>query len=143
MKPSEKQIEEIADELDFGMRCFYNLKTGEIMTIPDYDSMFYADKESWEEESKELDANWDDYFEFDDFDSHESFQIMEDFTESIDDARLQDRLVAALNKPKPFKNFKQQIDYSGGYREQWFDYKKECYIRKIKEQIADNEEYFL
>ena len=33
MKPTEKQIEEIADNLDSGMRCFYNLKSGEIKTI--------------------------------------------------------------------------------------------------------------
>jgi hypothetical protein len=30
MKLNDKQIEEIADNLDCGMRCFYNLKTGEI-----------------------------------------------------------------------------------------------------------------
>ena len=32
MKLTEKQIEEIADNLDCGMRCFYNLKSGEIKT---------------------------------------------------------------------------------------------------------------
>jgi hypothetical protein len=52
MKLTEKQIEEIADNLDCGMRCFYNLKTGEIKTLLNLDSWIGADEEPWEEESK-------------------------------------------------------------------------------------------
>ena len=65
MKPTEKQIEEIADSLDFGMRCFYNIKTGEIKELPDLKSWYGADMQPWAEDSEEIDANWDDYFEFD------------------------------------------------------------------------------
>jgi hypothetical protein len=135
MKLTEKQIEEIADNLDSGMRCFYNLKTGEIKTILNFDSWNGADKEPWEEESKEIDDNWGDYFEFEGFESHDSFKIMADFTESINDTRLHDKLINALNRPKPFQNFKWQIDNSGEYRQQWFDYKKMRYIKLVKEQI--------
>ncbi len=138
MKLTEKQIEEIADSLDCGMRCFYNLKTGEIRAVLDFENWTYADKEPWEEEINEIDENWDDYFEFEGFETHESFQMTADFAESIDDKRLQNKLINALNRSKPFRNFKQQIDNSGKYRELWFDFKKNRYIEWVKEQIELN-----
>ncbi|WP_114748144.1 UPF0158 family protein [Pleomorphovibrio marinus] len=142
MKLTEKQIEEIAENLDCGMRCFYNLKTGEIKAFLDSDSWIGADEELWEEEANEIDANRADFFEFDRFDSHESFQIMEDFAESMEDNGLRKKLINALNRPKPFQNFKWQIDNSGEYRQQWFDFKKMRYIQWVKEQIDLNNQKF-
>lgn len=135
---TEKQIEEIADNLDGGMRCFYNLKTGEIKSILNFDSWIGADEEPWEEESKEIDENLGDYFEFEGFESYDSFQIMADFAEIVDDTSLQNKLINVLNRPKPFQNFKWQIDNSGEYRQQWFDFKKKRYIKWVKEQIDLN-----
>ena len=135
MKLTEKQIEEIADNLDCGMRCFYNLKSGEIKTVLNFDTWIGADEEQWEDELKEIEDNWSDYFEFVGFESHESFQIMADFANSIEDKGIQNKLMYALNRPKPFQNFKWQIDNSGEVRQQWFDYKNMRYIEWIKEQI--------
>ncbi len=135
MKLTEEQIEEIADYLECGMKCFYNLKTGEIKTILDFNCWIGGDKEPWEEESKEIFENYDDYFEFEGLESHDSFQIMADFAESVDNSRLQVKLINALNRKKPFQNFKWQIDNSGKYRQQWFDFKKMRYIQWVKEQI--------
>ncbi len=100
MKLTEIQIEEIADNLECWMRCFYNLKTGEIKTILNFDSWIGADEETWEEDSKEIDDNWNDYFEFEGFESHDSFKLMADFAESIDDTRLKDRLINAFMQSK-------------------------------------------
>jgi len=141
MKLTEKQIEEIADNLDCGMRCFYNHKTHEIKTLLNFDSWIGADTEPWEEDSKEIDANWDNYIEFTGFETHESFQIMADFAESIEDRSLRDKLTSVLNRPKPFQNFKWQIDNSGEYRQQWFDFKKMRYIQSVKEQIDLNKDF--
>ena len=142
MKPTEKQIEEIADNLDSEMRCFYNLRTGELKTLLNTDRWIGADFEPWEEDSKEIDENWADYFEFESFDTHGSFRIMADFAESVDDTELQDKLIDTLNRPKPFRNFKWHIDNSGAYRQQWFDLKKLRYIQFVKEQIDLNEKDF-
>ena len=142
MKLTEKQIEEIADNLDCGMRCFYNIKTNEIKAIINFESWIGADEEPWEEESKEIDENWGDYFEFTGFESHESFQLMVHFAESVDDKKLQNKLINVLNKPKPFQNFKWQIDNSGEYRQQWFDFKKIRYIQWVKKQIDLNNKDF-
>jgi len=145
MKLTDKQIEEIAENLDCGMRCYYNLKTGEIKTIINFDSWIGADEELWEEELNEIEENLGDYFEFDPIESHESFQIMVDFAENVNDSRLQHNLINALNRQKPFQNFKWQIDNSGEYRQLWFDFKKMRYIQWVKEQIdfknTKNEQY--
>lgn len=60
-----------------------------------------------------IDVNWEGFFEFIGLESHDSFQIMAGFADSLDDTRLQDKLINALNKSKPFRNFKWQIDNSG------------------------------
>ncbi|HBH22219.1 MAG TPA: hypothetical protein DDY13_02230 [Cytophagales bacterium] len=123
MKLTEKQIEEIADNLDCGMRCFYNLKSCEINTILNFDSWIGVDEGPSGEQLKEIDENWDDYFVFPGFESYESFQIMADFAAEINDKGLQNKLVNALKGRKPFQNFKWQIDNTGGFRQQWFDFK--------------------
>ncbi len=115
IKLTEQQINEIASELEAGMRCFYNKQTGEIKTIPNFDNWLDADKEPWEEDLTELDENRIDYIEFEDMSSRESFQIMADFAEIVDNAQLRDRLIDSLNKSKPFRNFKWIIDNSGDY----------------------------
>jgi len=72
-----------------------------IKTLLNFDSWIGADEEPWEEESKKIDENWTDYFEFEGFETHESFQVMADFAESIDDTRLQNSVkfgVSTQNK---------------------------------------------
>jgi wyosine [tRNA(Phe)-imidazoG37] synthetase (radical SAM superfamily) len=135
MKLNDKQIEEIADNLDSGMKCFYNLKTGEIKTIINFDNWIGADKEPWEEDINEIENNLDNYVEFEGLSTQESFRIMADFAENVDNNSLQERLVNALNKSKPFGNFKWQIDNSGDYRQEWFNFKKARYIDWVKDQI--------
>lgn len=71
-------------------------------------------------------------------DSHESFKIMADFAEIIDNAKLQYCLFNDLNKSNPFLNVKWDIDNSGDYRQEWFDFKK---IRNIKVCETTNKIY--
>ena len=137
MKLTEQQIKEVVDNLDGGMRCFYNLKSGVIKILPNYENMMIADEELWEKEIEELDKNWDDYFEFEALTSRASFMIMDDFVDTVDDQILQGRLINALNRPKPFRNFKWEIDNSGVYREKWFDFKEMRYIEAVKQQIEN------
>ncbi len=135
MKLTEKQINEIAEQLDCGLRCFYNRKTGEIKMLINQNHWIGADETLWEEDSDEIDENWPDYFEFEGFETHESFKIMADFADTVDNPILQKKLFNALNKSRPFRNFKWLIDNSGEYRQQWFDYKHRRYVDWVKEQI--------
>jgi len=124
MKPTEKQIKNIAESLDSGMRSFFHLKTGEIKELPNFENWLdTSTSDLWDDDVKEIEKNSEDYFEFEDIDSYEFYQIMTDFAESVEDIRLQERLIQALSSSKPFRNFKWQIEYSGNYREKWFDFK--------------------
>lgn len=121
------------------MRCYCNIKNGEIKTLIDFDDWESADEKLWDEEAKEIEENWSDYIEFTGFESHESYRIMEDFAESIDNEELRHQLINALNRPKLFRNFKERIDNSGDYRQHWFEYKKKCFIEHVREQIKARE----
>ena len=135
MKISDKIIKEIAEYLDCGMRCFLHKKTKNLITILDKDDWFDDDAGDWAEDIEEIDSNKADYIEFEKMDSKDSFRVMADFAENVDDTKLQERLINALNKPKPFRYFKWEIDNSGEYREKWFDFKNMRYIEYVKQQI--------
>ena len=84
------------------------------------------DIEAWSDEMEKIDNNFTDYVEIEQMESHDSFVIMADFVETLSDSdKLKDKLIDALNKKKPFREFKFVIDNSGIYRQKWFDYKNE------------------
>jgi len=131
---SDQQIFEIAEYLNSEMRCFFHKKTGEIKTILDSD-YYGVDDESLQDEIEE---NRGDYYEFERMSSHEAYEIMADFAETVDNDELQDKLISALRRRKPFRHFKDQIDNSGEYRQKWFDYQKKRFIEFVKEQITSH-----
>lgn len=55
----------------------------------------------------------------------------------MDSASLQEKLINALNRSKPFSNFKWIIDNSGDYRQKWFDFKNQKYIEWVEEKISE------
>lgn len=135
IKLTDEQIKEIAEWLDVGMKCYYNKQTGEIKNILNFDNWMGADEELWEEDINEIEENWENYIEFDAMTSDDSFRVMADFIDTVDNSKLQQRLVDALNRRKPFQNFKWIIDNSGKYRQQWFDYKNIRYIEWVADQL--------
>jgi hypothetical protein len=138
MTLTDQQISEIVDYLDSGMRCFYNKKTRTIKTTFNSDSYFVADQKLLEEEREEIEEHWEDYFEFERMSSSDVFEVMTDFTDTVDNKELQNKLADTLRMAKPFKNFKWQVDNSGEYRQKWFDYQRMRYIDWVKEQIDDH-----
>ncbi len=133
---TQQQIKEIPEELDSGLRCFIHKENGEILTFPDTFKNIGIDTEPWEEEMEKLDDNFLDYYEIDQMESYDSFQIMEGFTESLSDSNhLKNKLIAALNRKKPFREFKFVIENSGEYRKMWFDYKNQKLIEWVNDSI--------
>ncbi len=137
MDLTDKELNEIADNLDAGLRCYFHLKTREIKTIINFDTWLDADKEAWSDIIKEIEEHPLDYYEFEGMNSRDSFRLMVDFIDLVDDNKLRDSLIRALNRSKPFSNFKWQIDNSGPYRQKWFDFKKSRYIDWVKDQLDD------
>lgn len=132
---TEDQIREIAEQLDSGMRCYINKETGEIKTVLNFESWQTDEREPWEDVLNELDENWDKYFEIERMESHESFKIMADFAENVDNRELRNKLIYALSRKHPFQNFKWTVDNSGPYRQKWFDFKNQRLIEWVKNQL--------
>ncbi len=131
---SQEQIKEIAEQLDCGFRCFLNKNNNELMFVPDFDKFTSMDTEFFEEDLEKLDNNFQDYLEIEALTSRDSFQIMAKFVDNIDDTNnIKNKLINALNKKKPFREFNFVIDNSGEYRQQWFDFKN----GKLKEWVQD------
>ena len=132
MKLSAKQINDIAQELEVGMKVYINRKTLEYKTVLDWDEML--DSGYWEEEIEQIENDWDDCMVLTKPESREAFQIMEDFIEEVGDKRLKENLIKILNRKSPFANFKAEIE-SSAYRQNWFDFRTKRFEDYVKEQL--------
>src|ERR1051326_4938320 len=129
---SADQIRDIAQDLDCGFICYVNVETGEHVTIPkDYD---LYDVKAFDEEVKLVKKHRKNYREIEPPMSGESFRIMKNFIYSLPETahELKAKLVKAMNMHKPFHNFKNVIDDSGEYRDQWFAFKNQRLIEFVK-----------
>ncbi|WP_299157019.1 hypothetical protein [uncultured Christiangramia sp.] len=126
-KPDQKIINEIAQELDCGNECYFNQKTKELICLPNAELMETAGedyyKEMFQDDFKKIESQKKDLIKFEVLESFESFKIMEDYKNQVEDDKFQENLDQALIKRKPFQNFKNLIDNSE-YREQWFEFKQ-------------------
>ena len=118
---TEDQIQEIAETFDMGMTCFWNKVTGELIFVPKQEYQDEMDMENFEEDMQKIEDDYENFLEIAPPSSSDQFQIMADFAEQLDENQLlQDQLISALNRHKPFQGFKHIIHNSGPYREQWF-----------------------
>ena len=136
MKLKQSQIREIAQELEAGMKVFINRHDLEIKSILDWEEMI-DDNDLWEEEYKKIETEWTNYIEIEKLGSRESFKVMQDFAEKVDNNDLK----IVLQGKSPFANFKAIVETSE-YRNAWFEFrtlKHEEYVREILE--IENIEY--
>jgi hypothetical protein len=133
-------VKKIAEANDCGFVCFFNPDTGEIEeAMPEW----LEEPESHEDATQE---DWEDMYSFENWDqvitinppeTHESFNIMEDFAQHRVKGFLQDELLSALNRSRPFRNFKNLIDESD-YRQDWFAYKQLRLEERVWERLTSN-----
>ena len=123
----KKVVHEIAGSLSAGLICYFNPDTLEIEDLPE---TMVLDPEEYEmmtgESANSLKlkhTNWKNCIEIEPMESHESFKIMEYFIDEVTDNHLREKLIDALNRKKPFANFKYLVENSE-CRQQWFDFKQ-------------------
>lgn len=113
--PNRKHIplQTIAEAIDntfSGWTQFLNTKTGEIVSLPDPTEI------PWEEEDEELAEEIEESDDYErlpnQYEIHE-FQIMEAFAASISNEYQSGRLYRALRGRKPYRHFKDEINYLG------------------------------
>ena len=129
-------IREIAQELDCGNDCYYNIKTNEILALPNFSQIFDEEefKESFKESIEKIEQHKADFIKIEVLDSFESFKIMERFVEQITDKKLQMELENVLTNKKPFQNFKHKIDHSV-FRQSWFEFKQSELEKNVENQL--------
>ena len=132
---TKAQIKEISEQLDCGFRAFYHKQTGDLIFVPDTNKHIEIDITAWKEEFKKLDKNFFDFQEIFGMESSDFFRVMADFADQLTDLKLQNELIAALSRNKPFRAFKFIIENSCEHRQNWFDFKKERLIEWTEDQI--------
>ncbi len=138
MRLSKQTIKLIAQDLGGGLTCYVNKETGAYKAIIDPDEN-YGDMEAWEEDLQEIEDNNDKYLLIEKMSSRDSFRVMEEFAEMIPNQEIKKRLYYALNRSKPFRHFKYEVDYNEEIRQQWFKFKERKYedwVRKYLEFYA-------
>lgn len=135
---TKQQIKEIAEELDCGFRCFWNIKNNEIAVIPDELSYPDIDIELWKEQYQKIDDNFNDFKEIEKPSSKDSFNIMLGFVDSLPDSlNIKQKLSHSLGGRRPFREFKYLIDNSGQYRQMWFDFKSTMLQQWVEDKINE------
>ncbi|MFY7811217.1 MAG: UPF0158 family protein [Flavobacterium sp.] len=130
---SKELINEIAELLDCGFRCFINKTNAELISIPNELNHSYIETDTWSKEIQILKDNNLEYFEIEPLESRDYFLIMEDFLDTLPSNKIKNKLKNALENKKPFKNFKFIIDNSDEYRNAWFEFKKQ----KLQEWVVE------
>jgi hypothetical protein len=128
-------IREIAQELDCGNECYYNLKTNEIIAIPNFSQVSDEEefKEIFRKDLEKINGNKTGFIKIEIPESFQSFRIMERFVVQLNDQNFKSELQDLLGNKKPFRNFKNTIDQSE-FRQSWFDFKQ-----KELEKIVENQ----
>lgn len=137
---TEEEIDNIAESLDAGMVCFVHRKNKTLIEIPEQ-AMDDDPDGFWKKDLREVEKNAKHYVEIERMDSNEAFRVMADFARTISDDNFRRRVDRALSQRKPFQNFRYEIDNSGTYREQWFDYKKQRLVEWVKSILEVNDLY--
>jgi hypothetical protein len=131
-------IKEIAEELEVGMRVVYfNKETFKIITIPGEDDYMEDEfKELFKDELKELKRHKNKYIEIENMDSSDSFKIMEGFVYGIEDDKIKERFLRAINRPKPFTNFRYELDFHDELKDAWYKFKEQRTIEWVKRELG-------
>ncbi|MGG5251980.1 UPF0158 family protein [Neobacillus sp. SM06] len=112
--------------------AFYDLKTKGIVN-------------DWNEaETGEPGIDWDEvgseerYLGIPTIESFEAFQLMEKFAVSVEDDRKSDKLFAALDRPRPFRQFQDAL-FKLDMRDQWYDFEYQYGKKRIEEWLKEVE----
>ena len=116
------------------MKCYINKESGEYRSILDWDDL-YDGEEFWQSELEKIESEWSDYIVLEKMSSHRSFSVMEDFTTSIEDKEVRDKLINVLNRNKPFRNFRNEVDYREDVRQRWFAFKQQAYENYVRQEL--------
>jgi hypothetical protein len=121
------KLEEIADFCEH----YLNTATGEFAIL--FNDM---DIESDDDLLEEIDGS-DDYVRLPDQYDIDEYNIMKDFAETVLDVNKRDRLQQALNGKKPFRHFKDTLNYAG-LDEAYYAFRSLAFAQIARQWCEDN-----
>src|SRR5688572_17246374 len=99
MEVPREILNDIADSIEAGYKCFIHRETFEVVKYPDdLDGFadFSDDDDAWKEEKKKIKKHKKKFVEIEDMDSRHKFRVMEAFAASLEDNPTKIRLITAL-----------------------------------------------
>lgn len=93
-------------------------------------------------ETGEPGIDWDDndsderYIEVPRITTDEAFRLMTRFAERVADERASNKLFDALDRPKPFRRFKDTL-FEVGLRDEWFEFEFQYGKKEIEEWLKE------
>ena len=127
-------VEDIATALDESFndwQQFLNIQTGEIEVLSN-DRLLDTD----EELAEKIDTS-NDYIKLPSQYDLNQYQIMENFADNVNDVRIAKKLWIALNGRKPFRHFKDTINYLG-IAQDYYKFRFQAYLDIAVEWCEDN-----
>ena len=101
-----RHVYDFAQSHDLGSDLFINIRTGEIIELPNPIRRPYAElEEFYNEEIQKVEANWAEIRKLECPDSNESYDFIESFVQQLNESTLRNQLIKALTNKKPFRYF--------------------------------------
>ena len=114
------------DSSGFASSCYIDLLKGEVV-LPDVD----------EDISDEDAENEDRYFHVEPIESHEGYEIMQDFAASVESDEIRNQMFDALERKKPFFNFKSTLADYPDIQKKFFEYKDNRLKEILRDRLAE------
>jgi len=111
---------------------YLDLETGEILFISDY-----MDDEETGKLKDQVEENSDRYERIPEAESHEGYEDMVDFIDTVKDERLVGLLEVAINGKGAFRRFKDVLLNYPEERESWFHFKDDRTQERALEWLGD------
>lgn len=129
----EEIYKQIAEHNDCGMDAYIHRESLNLIFLPSRNRIDIEDfGDTFNADYDEVDNNFQQYILIEPPNSNESYGIMEDFVEHLNEGKLKKSLISALRKRKPFANFKFIIDQSP-VREVWFKFKYDQLVNRVEQ----------
>jgi hypothetical protein len=114
------------DRSGFANSHYIDLIKGDVVSPDIDDDISYEDVENEER-----------YFYIEPITSDEGYEIMQDFAASLEPDEIRDHLIDALERKKPFRNFKDAITEYPDIESKFYEYKDNRLKDILRNQLAE------
>ncbi len=137
MRKIKTNLEELMlafEECRLEHQYWLDLHTGELFFV----SRISMLSDEIDEIYERIESEPDRYLKIPEQSSHEGYQDMVDFAETVEDENLKEKLYIALDGKGAFRRFKNVLYYYPEEREKWFKFKDERLKARVLEWLKEN-----